>query len=46
MNGHIELVHERKKPFRCNIYDRSFFLKVNLNRDIKSGHEGKKPFKC
>jgi uncharacterized Zn-finger protein len=46
MNGHIESVHEGKKPFKCNICDVTFFQKGDLTKHGKTVHEGKKPHKC
>ena len=46
MIGHIESVHEGKKPFACKICDASFGKKGNLKKHTESVHEGKKPFKC
>ena len=39
-------VHEKKKPFKCDICDYNFSGKGNLKRHTDSVHEGKKPFKC
>ena len=46
MKIHIDSVHERKKPFKCNICDASFAVKGNLKKHLASVHEGKKPFTC
>ena len=40
LRGHIESVHEGKKPFKCNAFDASFSQK------FESVHEEKKTFKC
>jgi uncharacterized Zn-finger protein len=45
LNGHIESVHEEKKPFICNICNYKCYHKPSLRRHVESGHEGKKPFK-
>ena len=42
MNKHVASVHEGKKPFKCDICDRSFSLKSHMNRHVASVHEGKK----
>ena len=39
-------VHEKKKPFKCDICDYNFSGKGNLKRHTDSVHEGKKPYKC
>ena len=44
LKRHIESVHERKKPFKCNICDVSFTEMGKLN--VSLVHERKKPFKC
>ena len=46
MNRHIKMVHEEKKPFKCELCDKSFFQKVDRKKHVESIHEGKKPFKC
>ena len=47
LNKHVESVHERKKPFKCNnICDYSCSQKGHLKPHVASVHEVKKPFKC
>ena len=46
MKKHIESVHERKKPLKCDICDYSFSQKQDTNKHVASVYEGKKPFKC
>ena len=46
MKTHIESVHEKKKPFKCDICDYSFSQKSDLKKHHESVHEGKRPFKC
>ena len=39
-------VHEKKKPFKCEICGYSFSRKSNMTQHVLSVHEEKKPFKC
>ena len=39
-------IHERKKPFKCDISETKFTQKSNLNTHIATVHEEMKPFKC
>merc|ERR1712051_553095 len=38
LKKHIELVHEKKKPHKCNLCDKSFGWKVSLRLHISSIH--------
>ena len=42
LTGHINLVHEGRKPIKCDLFDASFSQKSDLNRHIAAVHEGKK----
>ena len=42
----MESIHERKKPFKCEICDKSFPHKFNLNTHMSSIHEENKLIKC
>ena len=46
LKGHIQWVHEGKKPFKCNTCDSSCSQKCEPNRHNESVHEEKKTFKC
>ena len=46
MNRDIAFVHERKKPFKCDICEYSCSEKKNMNVQVASVHEVKKSFKC
>ena len=46
LKAHIASVHEKKKPYQCDICCAHFCSKGVLNTHITSVHEGKKPFKC
>ena len=43
---HFESFHEEKKPYKCDICDKSFSLKSILQTHIGSVHKKKNPFKC
>ena len=43
MKTHVASVHERKKPFKCDICDYSFSLKNTMKRHVMTVHGGKKP---
>ena len=41
LNTQFAAVHEEKKSFKCNICDKVFSQKQDINRHIESVHEGK-----
>ena len=43
-NTHVISVHEGKKPFKCDIFDRRWSRKSSMN--VASIHEGKNTLKC
>ena len=43
---HKEIVHEGKKPHKCDLCDSTFGLKHQLQKHITSTHEGIKPYEC
>ena len=42
---HIESVHERKRMFRCELWDSSYTSTQNLKKHTLLKHEGKQPLK-
>jgi hypothetical protein len=44
MITHFESVHERKKPFKCEICDHCYSTKSELKGHVGSVHEKKIPF--
>ena len=46
LSKYIESVHERIKPFKCNICGLETARQPTLQKHIESVHEGIKPFKC
>ena len=43
---HVSSVHEKNKPFKCDICDYKFSQVGDMNKHIVSVHEKKKLFKC
>ena len=43
---HIEVVHDKKKPFKCEICDYSCYQKSKMKKHVESVHEKNEPFKC
>ena len=47
MKGHIATVHEKKKPYECDICNACFARKYHLKSHVESiHHERKKSRKC
>ena len=46
MNRHLVLVHEKKKPFKCDICNYSCFQKCEIEKHQELVHEKKKPLRC
>ena len=46
MKKHITAVHEDKKPIKCNVCEKHFNTKYQLNGHIAAVHEGIGPYKC
>ena len=46
MTGHVNLVHDGKKRFKCQICDHCFTNILDLNQHVSQTHAGKKPFYC
>ena len=44
--SHQTTVHEKEKPFKCEICQNSFRNKCLLNRHEIAVHENEKPLKC
>ena len=42
----LELVHEKNKPFKCDIWDYSCFQKGDMKKHVASVYEGDKPSNC
>ena len=43
---HVATVHERKKPFKCDLCNAEFTSKQRMKGHIATIHEGEKQFKC
>ena len=46
LNFHTRNVHDKIKPHKCNICQKSFGYTAELNQHITAVHEGIKAFKC
>jgi uncharacterized Zn-finger protein len=46
LKGHIEMVHEGKRPHMCSICGGSFKRDADLRGHVKAVHEKLKPYKC
>ena len=44
--SHIESVHERKKPYECDICGKVLDEEQNFKSHIESVHERKQPYEC
>ena len=42
---HVDTVHERKKPYKCETCNKYFSEKIKKKNHIASVHEGQKPYK-
>ena len=45
MKKHVQSVHEKKKPFKCDICDYSCSNKNVLKKHVTAVHDEKQPFK-
>lgn len=43
---HISAVHEKNRPFRCDICDTSFAHKGTLSKHIRTVHRRERPYAC
>lgn len=46
ITSHIKIVHEKKRPFSCEICHQTFGKRSGLTRHIEVVHEKKRPFSC
>ena len=46
MLGHVATVHEKKKPFHCEICSSAFAEKRRLKEHITSVHENDRAYEC
>ena len=45
MRTHVAVIHEGKKPFKCDICIDNFGEKSTLKKHVTTVHEGRKQFK-
>lgn len=43
---HISAVHEKNKPFKCDICDNSFGHKGTLSKHVRTVHRRERPYEC
>ena len=43
---HVSTIHEKKKPFKCELCNKDFTQLAHMKGHVSSVHEGKKPFEC
>ena len=46
MTRHTASIHEGRKPFKCEVCEKSFAEKSKLGSHMLSVHDRKKPFNC
>ena len=46
INRHLALVHEKKKPFKCDVCSCRCFQKCDIEKHHELVHEIKKPLRC
>ena len=46
LNQHNELVHEGKRPHKCEICNKGFCYKKDFKKHTDSVHERKRPYQC
>jgi uncharacterized Zn-finger protein len=46
LKNHIQMVHENKKPYKCNLCEYSSFFHNDLRRHIECVHEKIKQHQC
>uniref|UniRef100_A0A3Q3ECM7 Uncharacterized LOC109524532 n=2 Tax=Hippocampus comes TaxID=109280 RepID=A0A3Q3ECM7_HIPCM len=45
LNKHLQMVHGKRKPFVCQLCNKAFFTKRDVETHIRT-HTGEKPFHC
>ena len=43
---HISAVHEKKKPFECELCNRKFVTRSQSNNHLKEKHGNERPHEC
>ena len=46
LNVHMKIVHEKKKLYKCDSYEKAFSIAGNLKTHMNTVHNGQKDHKC
>ena len=46
MTTHVAIIHEKNKPFKCELFDYRCGQNGDMKKHVATVHDKKKPFKC